>query len=608
MKQKKSRICRYIFRCVFAVLLVLFLIHIELAGEKYSNSTEKMETVHFIGTFHKTEASKGCPLSKTQYPKADKYRTVILKGHFDQQIPENQILFFYMSGMKAKLYVNGSKIYEFGQKGSFPSMMKNSGNEWAAVRTGGIEVHDVVEFKLKLVYQKNDIEAYQNFLSSMCIGQRYEFMTLQIKKQLLKIFIASLIMLLEILFLGTLQALYAMKIAIPPGSWACGLLMLAGGCCVLIDYQYITLLFVNGIFVNILDYILQALICEFLLYYLKSYLISHVFQIIADCFIGIWSVMCVIYFVLQIRGIADGAEVILWYIPSIMTMLSVVAVFLVLDYRKHSDNRIKGLLHSCLILTIAAVAEELHFFLTRSYWIIILEGGLFIFTIAQMQKILLHIKQNMERAKRSKELENELMQSRITIMLSQIQPHFLYNTLTSIQELCLMSPEKAHRAISWFAQFLRGNMDSLSTTELIPFTKELQHVENYMQLEMVRFESYLQVKYDIQVIDFLVPALFLQPIVENAVHYGISKKEKGGTVLIRTYEREEGFYVTVKDDGVGIQYDRKGNIIYQDQKKQSHLGIENVRRRIEAQCGGTLTIKSQAGQGTEIQIYIPRER
>lgn len=608
MKQKKYRKTKIMFRLIFALLLLFFLASMAQIGRKYSNNNEKIEKIHFSGTYQKSEGAKKHTLSEKNYPRGDTYKNVILKGHFNREIPEDKVLFLFMSGMRAEILVNGNRIYEFGYKGSIPSAMKSGGYEWAHVKSGGIELKDDVEIRLNLVYAANSVHVYKNLLKDMYVGHRYEFMIRQIKKNIIKIAIAVFIMMLGFLFMGMLQILCLMKIGVPSNGWPCGMLMITGGGCLLIDYQYITLLFENGIFINALDLVLQALICEFLLYYLKSYLISPRFRFLSGCFIVIWSGMCTVYFILQGNGIADGAQVILWYIPIVVIMLSIVAVFLLLDYRKHSDKRIRALLHSCFLLTVAAVVEEIHFFMTRTYWVIVLEIGLLIFTTAQMKRILIHIKQNVERARRSKELENELIQSRVTIMISQIQPHFLYNTLTSIQELCMLSPEKARQAISWFSQFLRGNMDSLSTTNLIPFEKELQHVKNYLKLEKVRFESLLNIEYQIEVTDFLVPALFLQPIVENAVHYGISKKEDGGTVWLSTYEKDQGICISVRDNGFGIRFDEKGNIIYHDKKKQSHLGIENVKKRIKVQCGGSLTIMSSEGHGTEILIYIPKER
>lgn len=588
--------------------VVVFLLYIERVGWKFPNNKEKMLYCNFVGTYQETETSTPHKLSAKSYPNAEKMSQVILKGHFDQQIPRDKKLFMFVSMMKVQIYQNGFKIYDYGGDNSNLEIVKSAGMEWASFQSKGIEVHDQIEIRIQLVYKNNNGLAYKHFLSNLCVGERYILLTEQVRKIILKLCISFFIMVLGMLFLASLQAFMIMKIPLPDGSFSCGLLMIAGGACTMIDYHYITLLLENGIFVMVLDYVLQILICEFLLYNLKGHLISSKYRAVADCFIVIWSSIGVLYLILQAHGIVDGAQMILYCLPVFVFMVTAMVVFLLSDYRKHSDKRIKGLLCYCIILTVTAIIEVVHYLLTKSYWIVVLEAGLLIYTIGQVKTLLVYTKKSYEMGKRAEELEKELVQSRITVMLSQIQPHFLYNTLTGIQELCLTAPHKAHQAISWFAQFLRGNMDSLSTTELIPFEKELQHVSNYLKLESLRFGSYLKVEYDLAVLDFKVPALCIQPIVENAVRYGISKKDEGGTAWIKTYEENGYVVIVVKDDGIGMKYDKRGNIIYQDKTRESHLGIENVRKRIKVQCKGILKIKSEEGIGTEVSIYIPRER
>ena len=150
------------------------------------------------------------------------------------------------------------------------------------------------------------------------------------------------------------------------------------------------------------------------------------------------------------------------------------------------------------------------------------------------------------------EKDRELTDSRVSIMLSQIQPHFLYNALAVIQDMCHGKAPEAEETTIEFAEFLRANMDSLKQREPIPFMRELQHTQNYLNLERKRFGGLLQVEYDIRATGFTVPALTLQPIVENAVRYGVMQREDGGTVFISSAETETEYTVTVKDNGVGF--------------------------------------------------------
>ena len=123
--------------------------------------------------------------------------------------------------------------------------------------------------------------------------------------------------------------------------------------------------------------------------------------------------------------------------------------------------------------------------------------------------------------------------------------------------------------------------------------KELEHVKSYLALEQIRFEDELQVEYDIQAHGFLLPSLSLQPLVENAVRHGVSKKAGGGKVTIRTTETGDAFMVTVCDDGVGFDPDRI------PQSRHMPVGIENVRNRLWNMCGGTLAVRGIPAQACQ---------
>jgi len=200
------------------------------------------------------------------------------------------------------------------------------------------------------------------------------------------------------------------------------------------------------------------------------------------------------------------------------------------------------------------------------------------------------------------ELENELLQSQISIMLSQIQPHFIYNSLNAIKGLCLIDPEMACETIDEFSSYLRGNLESLSINKPVIFDRELRHVMLYLSLEKKRFDDKLRVVYDIGTDNFMIPALALQPIVENAVRHGVTKRKDGGTVTIRTQDNETDVIITVIDDGVGFQSSGSECI------ERIHVGIANVKKRLSSMCGGTLNITSEPGVGTNAVITIPKER
>ena len=197
-------------------------------------------------------------------------------------------------------------------------------------------------------------------------------------------------------------------------------------------------------------------------------------------------------------------------------------------------------------------------------------------------------------------LEQEQTQSRTTTILSQLNPHFMYNIISAINDLCEGKPE-AQKALVAFSDYLRVTISSLKHTKPVSFVTELNHIKHYLSLEKLRFEERMQVIYDITATDFMVPVLSVQPIVENAVSHGLFNKLGGGTVRIRTTETETEYSITVADDGVGFDTE-----ILNEAKNNS--GIENVRKRIASMCGGTLDIYSKPGVGTRVHINIPKAK
>lgn len=193
--------------------------------------------------------------------------------------------------------------------------------------------------------------------------------------------------------------------------------------------------------------------------------------------------------------------------------------------------------------------------------------------------------------------EDLITRQRIRIMVSQIQPHFLYNTIATVRALCKTDADKAALVAEKLGQYLRQNLDILDSTDLIPIEREIEHTRVYTDIETVRFEN-IHIEYDIKDNAFCVPPLSIQPMVENAIRHGVRIREKG-VVSVSTRRLENGHEIVIRDNGTGFNE----NDVYSDNKK--HIGIKNVRERVEKRCGGTLVIQSEPGIGTTVTIFIP---
>ena len=197
---------------------------------------------------------------------------------------------------------------------------------------------------------------------------------------------------------------------------------------------------------------------------------------------------------------------------------------------------------------------------------------------------------------RNRRRELEVQQN--ALMLSQINPHFIYNTLSTIAAMCDSAPTQAKYLTIDFAQYLRRNINALSCEDKIPFDQEMEHVECYLKIEKARFREQLNVIYSIQCKDFSIPPLTVQPLVENAIKHGITKKANGGTIKICTYEEGAYYVIEIIDDGIG----------FDTETAELHVGLENVRSRIATHCRGEMTVKSTVGVGTRVRIEIPKKK
>lgn len=190
-------------------------------------------------------------------------------------------------------------------------------------------------------------------------------------------------------------------------------------------------------------------------------------------------------------------------------------------------------------------------------------------------------------------------EQRIQIMMTQIQPHFLFNTIATFRALCRKDPEKAADLAEMFGDYLRQNLDSLGTVGLIPFRKELEHTKTYTEIEMVRFRN-LRVVYDIHESDFEIPPLTVQPMVENAIRHG-ARAGKEEIITVMADKSAEGYEVVIRDNGIGFDPEKQSAL----DEAGHHIGIANVRERIESMCGGSLIIDSEPDKGTKITITVP---
>lgn len=204
-----------------------------------------------------------------------------------------------------------------------------------------------------------------------------------------------------------------------------------------------------------------------------------------------------------------------------------------------------------------------------------------------------------ESVRQIRTLQKQLDREQTNMLLSQISSHFFYHTLNALQALIVLKPDAAYKMAGDFSRYLRFNIDAITAAGgIVSFKEELRAVRAYTDINEQQLGERLHVVFQVPDVDFKMPALIIQPIVENAILHGIKPKIGGGTVTVTLTEEAEFWYVTVADDGVGFDPE--------SQEKEQSIGLANVRKRIAQFQGCGMQIESAPGRGTKVVLRIKK--
>ncbi len=530
---------------------------------------------------------------------------VTVRGDFDVDISEGAILNFYCNHIGVSMYVNGEQVYM-----DAPTEIKNygidlmssmCGKRWEQILCPAITVEDEVEFHFINYHKYGNKEAYKELLST--------FLVAPLDKTVLETYLKPYINLFKIMGTGLLvvgtmllgSSVYAavLKSRMANHLFKIGIMTLfMGGYTVLdtmmvyfADELLVVRTYGGQLCLMLGVYFWGIVVCD---------AIKEKYKKAAEMVIGVSGIinMLIIAVVISGKVLLYDTRIVWEYSQCIVSLMLIILCLLELkkEKKKRMDLITYVLIYIAVLLDFIGVGYHMYYSgicFKVSFLVLLL-----VFLLQGVKQVVMDHHASIKNKKMKLELEN----SRITVMLSQIQPHFLYNSLTSVMDLCDSNPKQAKAAIADFADYLRGNLASLKTENLISFGTELEHIEKYLRLEKLRFQEELEIVYDIQTRDFMLPALSVQPLVENAVKHGIGQKIGGGTVTIHTTETEKEYIIHVTDDGVGFiegEYADDGG---------THMGIENIKKRLDMMINAKLEIESKIGEGTKACILIPKRR
>ena len=530
---------------------------------------------------------------------------VTVKGHFDVDISEGAILNFYCNHIGVSMYVNEEQVYmdaptEIRNYGIdlMPSMC---GKRWAQILCPEITEEDEVEFRFINYHKYGNKEAYKELLTTCLIAPLDKTVLETYLKPYINPFeiIGTGLLIVGIMLLGSSVYAAVLKSRMANHLFKTGIMTLfVGGYTVLdmmmvyfTDELLVMRTYGGQLCLMLGVYFLGLNICD---------TVTEKYKKAAEMVMGASGIINLFVIAAAISGKVLLYDTrIVWECSQCVVSLLLIMLCL-LELKKERKKRTElityVLIYTAILLDFIGVGY--HMFYSGICFKVAFVVMLLVILLQGVKQVVMDHQASIKNKKMKAELEN----SRITVMLSQIQPHFLYNSLTSVMDLCDRNPKQAKAAIADFADYLRGNLSSLKTENLISFGTELEHIEKYLRLEKLRFEDELEVVYDIRARDFMLPALCVQPLVENAVKHGVGQKIGGGTVTIHTTETENEYIICVTDDGVGFtegEYADDGG---------THVGIENIKKRLDMMINARLEMESKKGIGTKACILIPKRR
>ena len=283
----------------------------------------------------------------------------------------------------------------------------------------------------------------------------------------------------------------------------------------------------------------------------------------------------------------------IWQAVTILTFVFIGVVIIV--KWKNISNYLKRIIITATIFPMTALVTSPFISAVSLNNIMVAITALILFIIYERNKTEITLKSiyELERAK------TELAESRLTMMLAQIKPHFIYNTMNAIMELCYTEPELAAETIAHFSDYLRGKLNAFDSKEMSLFDDELALIKEYLSIEYADRNKVFRMEYDLSCTDFRLPALTVQPLVENAVKHGIDRYSADSLVQLITYEDEHNIYIKVTDNATAEQGD---DTLFAESRG---IGLNNARERLKMLCGGDISVTHNE-HSTSVVVTIPK--
>lgn len=514
----------------------------------------------------------------------------------NESLEKDTSLAFYTVHQYVEVYIDGQLVYDMKPYGG--SFIKTIGSNWTMIPLYREDAGKEICVNIIPVY-----ESFRNREVEFLVGSKFSICVDRLHQDWPQLLLSTMAIFVGIVFICI--AVYKLFNKRGDGGLAAlGLFSVMMGLWRLTDTRFTPFLVPEKPILMFYTSVAMLMIGMVPLIKSMEGRFNKVSRRILDWYCIVAALVCMMQLLLQIFGGVDLRENI--YITHVIIAAGsiVFAGNVVYDRVKYPQNQNDTITKKApLILVVGVLADIVAFYVkgSSSGLLFSLMGILIYIMIMGMSMMFHYVEQEKQLAEKNRMLaenERQLTESRISTMISQIRPHFIYNTLGSIEQLCELQPETAAKLVHNFSHYLRGNFSELNNPAPIRLSQEIEHIRYYVSIEQIRFPD-IEVKFDLRAGDFLLPALSVQPLIENAIKHGLMKLSSGGVVTVSSYETDTHYCVSVEDNGAGFD-----TSILLDERK--HIGLRNIRCRVETMCDGTMTVESTPGVGTKVVISIPK--
>ncbi len=524
--------------------------------------------------------------------------TLSLRGHFDMDVPDNGCVQLYLPHLSISIRVNGEERFSYQGDSIDPDnhLRDVCGRQWVTwLVDGDISKDDLIEIELVNEHDRGNGYGMWYCLDNMYVGTETDFVPFMQKVYQLD-WTVGLVCGASAVLLALIAISYVridLKLARHMIFWAV-FTMFAAGYYIFdsvnfnLNFRSIALA-TYGREISLMLAGVSLLLCITDTLAGKRRKCSYIAAAVSG--VDITVMMIVV-----LTGRVGIFSIWKYWMPVIFLAYGATMICSVIEFIKHRRP-----IQIFYIVIILSVMLEMVNMDNGWYRGGIIMKPLFMVTyIFYVIKVFRDMGRSYRRAKEAEEIEEELKNSRIFLAMSQIRSHFIFNVLNAISGMCKYDPEKADETVICFSRYLRANVDMMEEDVLHPFSTEYQHLADYIKLEQIRFgEDVIKFKTDIETMDFLIPPMLLQPIVENCIQHGLRPKPEGGTITLSVHKVGENIEITVSDDGVGYTI---GN------ERVGSVGMKNVQFRLKSMANGTMEVWSEPGKGTSTKLIMPERK